>query len=125
MLRFFRCKNCKNILNVIKENNENSFCACESNLEEIKINSIDASKEKHVPVVNIKDNKVLVNIGSIDHPMLDSHFIEWICLETDKGVYFKYLTPQDKPETNFILNNEKAIAVYELCNLHGIWYIKI
>lgn len=125
MLRFFKCEKCENILTVVKEMNSKPFCACESNLKEIKIGSVDAAKEKHVPVVNVEGNKVSVQVGDVLHPMTEAHLIEWICLETDKGVYFRYLTAQDEPKADFILNNEKAIAVYEYCNLHGIWSAEV
>jgi superoxide reductase len=81
----------------------------------------EASEEKHIPVYEVEGNTVHVTVGSVEHPMTEEHYIEWVCLLTDKGVYRKYLTPGKMPTASFITVNEKPIAVYAYCNLHGLW----
>ena len=93
----------------------------ETSLEGVKANTVDASKEKHVPVVEIEGNKVKVRIGSVDHPMLDVHYIEMIIIETKKGLHVKYLNPGEEPYAEFLLDEDEAVAAYEYCNLHGLW----
>ena len=90
-------------------------------MDEISPNTVDAAVEKHVPVVLVDGNNVTVEVGSVEHPMVPEHFIQWIYIETDKGFQIKYLEPSDKPKAVFTLNEEKLIAAYEYCNLHGLW----
>lgn len=91
------------------------------NLEEIKIRGVDASFEKHVPVVKIEGNKVIVTVGSVIHPMEEKHYIEFIEIETKKGIQRKNLKPNDKPEATFILEDDEFVNAYAYCNLHGMW----
>lgn len=88
---------------------------------EIVPNTVEASKEKHIPVVNIKENTVEVTVGSVIHPMEEKHYIEFIVLETNKGVYQQFLMPNDEPKAHFEIQNENVIGVYEYCNIHGLW----
>ena len=81
--------------------------------------------EKHLPVVQLKDGAVHVQVGSVVHPMLEAHYIQFICLVTDKGVYFRNLRPEQAPEADFAIGNEKPLAVYEYCNLHGLWVTEL
>ncbi len=90
-------------------------------MELLVANTQDASLEKHVPVVNICSNSVEVKVGSVPHPMVKEHYIQWICLETENRTQIAYLSPEDKPEANFCICGEKIKAVYEYCNLHGLW----
>ena len=91
-------------------------------MTELKGNTSDGATEKHVPVVSVDGDKVTVKVGSVDHPMLEEHFIQWIVLETTKGFQKKNLKPGEKPEATFALTDgEKAVAAYEYCNLHGLW----
>ena len=85
-------------------------------------NTTDAAQEKHVPVVEVDGNKISVKVGSVAHPMTDAHLIEWIYLQTKKGGQHRYLTASDKPEAIFfIAEDDTPLAVYEYCNLHGLW----
>ena len=78
--------------------------------------------EKHVPVVTINGNKVLVKVGEITHPMIDTHYIEWIILRTNKKVMIQHLQPGESPEAMFTLEEgESVVEAYEYCNLHGLW----
>ncbi len=88
--------------------------------EEIIPNTTDAAGEKHVPVIAADGETVTVTVGSVEHPMLEAHFIQWIVLETEGGYQKKCLTPGVKPEAVF-KTAEKVVAAYEYCNLHGLW----
>lgn len=91
-------------------------------MQELVPNSIDASAEKHVPVITTNGNIVTVDIGSVEHPMTEAHYIQWICLETEQGVQYAYLNPGDKPKAVFALKeNDQVAAAYAYCNLHGLW----
>ena len=91
--------------------------------EEITPNTTDGAYEKHVPVIEHLGDSVLVKVGSVAHPMLDVHYIEWIVLETSTGYQKKDLKPGEKPEAAFAVT-EPVIAAYEYCNLHGLWMAK-
>ena len=120
-MKFYYCKHCKNIIAFVKEVNPNIVC-CNEKMVELVPGSVDAAHEKHIPVVDINENKVTVCIGSVEHPMQVEHYIEWIILETTKGVYRKNLNPGEKPEATFVLEEgEKVVSTYEYCNLHGLW----
>ena len=90
--------------------------------EELVANTVDAAQEKHVPVITINGDTVKVEVGSVEHPSLDAHYIEFIVLITETGFQMKWLKPGMKPEAVFILApGDKAVAAYEYCNLHGLW----
>ncbi len=92
--------------------------------EELIPNTVDAAYEKHVPVIEHSGDHVIVKVGSVAHPMLDVHWIEWIVLETASGDYQKKeLKPGDAPEAEFSVT-EPVVAAYEYCNLHGLWMAK-
>lgn len=91
----------------------------------LKANTVDASKEKHVPVVTIDKHKITVNVGSVDHPMTSEHHISWIYLQTEKGGQRKSLAVGDKPHATFCLDDDKPIAVLAYCNLHGLWKVDL
>ena len=88
--------------------------------EELTANTVDAAQEKHVPVIKLSGDTVTVKVGSVEHPSLDAHYIEWIILETSGGMQMKWLKPGMKPEATF-RTEEKVVAAYEYCNLHGLW----
>lgn len=87
---------------------------------ELIANTTDGAHEKHVPVITTSGDEVKVAVGSVEHPSLDQHYIEWIVLLTETGFQMKWLKPGDKPEAVFKVT-EKAVAAYEYCNLHGLW----
>ena len=91
---------------------------------EVVANTTDAAQEKHVPVVEQQDGKVTVRVGSVEHTMLPEHFIGWILLETEAGFQIHYLKPEMKPEAVF-KTDEKVVAAYEYCNLHGLWKTEV
>ena len=120
-MKFYICKNCGNIIAMVKKSGVPVMC-CGQKMAELEPGTTDAAVEKHVPVFEIKDNKVLVTVGSVEHPMLDEHFIEWIAVQTTAGNQRKALKPGDKPQACFALcEGEEVEAVYAYCNLHSLW----
>ena len=88
--------------------------------EPVTPNTTDGAYEKHVPVIEQDGDTVTVKVGSVEHPSLPAHYIEWILLETEQGFQIHYLKPGMKPEAVFKVN-EAVVAAYEYCNLHGLW----
>jgi len=88
--------------------------------EELTANTTDGAYEKHVPVIEADGDVVTVKVGSVEHPSLEAHYIEWILLQTEMGFQIHYLKPGMKPEAIF-KTTEKVIAAFEYCNLHGLW----
>ena len=116
---FYRCAHCGKIVSVVV-NGGGTLTCCGDEMQLLKANTTDAAKEKHVPVVTIEGNKVVVNVGSVDHPMTPEHYIQFIMIETNLG------TPDDKPHAEFVLQDgEKLAAAYEYCNLHGLWKAEV
>ena len=121
MKKFFVCKHCGNMIGLLHDAGVPMMC-CGEKMVELVPNTTDAAQEKHVPVATVEGNKVVVNVGSVDHPMAAEHWIQWVYLETDKGGHRKVLNPGEKPHVVFALTeDEKPVAVYEYCNLHGLW----
>lgn len=122
--KFFICKHCGNIIMKIKDAGVPVVC-CGENMTELTLNTEDASLEKHVPVIEKEEGKVIVTVGSVPHPMTEEHHIAWIYLETDKGGQLKCFNINDEPTLSFALcKDEKAVAAYAYCNLHGLWMAK-
>ena len=122
--KFFMCKHCGNFVKMIKNSGVSMIC-CGEEMVELIPNTSDGAHDKHVPVVSVSEGKVSAKIGSVEHPMVDAHYIEWIYLETEKGGQMKMLKPGDKPEALFTVEDDKPISVYAYCNLHGLWQTKI
>jgi len=121
--KFYVCKHCGNIIGMIKHAGVTPVC-CGEKMEEIVANTVDAAKEKHVPVVTVNENKVTVKVGEVEHPMTPEHSIEWIYIKTAEGGQRKSLS--DKPEAEFMItNNDKVLEVYAYCNLHGLWKVEL
>lgn len=119
--KFFICKHCGNIIAIVESSGVPIKC-CGENMSEIIPGTVDASKEKHIPVVRIDGTKVIVTVGSVEHPMLDEHYIQWISLQTKQGNQRKALTPGNPPEVCFsICPSDEVECAYAYCNLHGLW----
>ena len=118
--KFYVCPHCGNLVEMVNDAGVNPVC-CGQKMNQLVPNTVEASGEKHIPAVTVSDGIVEVNVGSVDHPMVDVHWIEWVQLITDKGSYRKALNPGEAPNVKFLLNNEKPVAVYAYCNLHGLW----
>ena len=120
MAQFFKCKKCGKIIEIVNKGCPVLVC-CGDEMTELKANTTDGASEKHVPVIETNGNSVTVKVGSAVHPMEADHYIQWIEIETDKGVQRKYLTPGEEPKAQFTLTGEKLLAAYEFCNKHGLW----
>ena len=123
-VKFYICPHCGNIVEMVHDAGVSPVC-CGQKMNELIPNSVDASGEKHVPAVKVDGNVVEVNVGTVDHPMVDVHWIEWVALVSDKGIQRKYLNPGEAPKVSFHLVDEKPQAVYAYCNLHGLWKAEI
>ena len=120
-MKFYRCKHCGQIIAIVKKTEAKVMC-CGDVMEEIIPGSMDASLEKHVPQFRVDGDTVIVNVGSIDHPMIPEHYIEWVAIQTKDGNQRKALKPNTKPEVSFkISKGDEVLAVYAYCNLHGLW----
>ena len=118
---FYICNTCKNIITKLKDSKVPVVC-CGEKMTKLIPGTVDASAEKHIPTFLVENNEVKVSVGSIEHPMTEEHYIEWIYLQTNKGEQFKYLLPNQKPTATFILgNDEKVECVFAYCNLHSLW----
>lgn len=123
--KFYVCKLCGNIVGLIHQGGGPLSC-CGQPMTELVPNTTDAAQEKHVPVVAQEGNRIVVKIGSVTHPMLPEHFIEWIYLETKQGGHRRALAAGDAPEAVFLLaDGDQAVAAYAYCNLHGLWKANI
>ena len=123
-VKFFICRHCGNLIGMINDSGVPVHC-CGEEMEELVPNTVEASGEKHIPVVSVDGSTVTVNVGSVDHPMVDEHLIEWVYLQTDKGGQRKELKSGGNPNVVFSLGDEKPLAVYAYCNLHGLWMTKL
>lgn len=116
----FRCETCGNIVEVLHTGGGEPTC-CGKLMRLFKENTVDASKEKHTPVIEKLANGYRVTVGSIPHPMEDKHFIEWIELVAGDAVYRKFLKPGQPPVAVFEGVTAQAVVAREFCNLHGLW----
>ena len=124
-VKFYKCMHCGNIAVKVFDAGVPLVC-CGEKMVELVADSQDAALEKHVPAVEVEGNKVIVNVGSVDHPMLEEHWIQFICLVTDKGYQIHLLAPGDAPHAEFVVaEGETPLKVYEHCNLHGLWVTEI
>ena len=119
--KFFICETCGNIIAMVKPSGVPVVC-CGKPMKQIVPNTTDAAQEKHVPVWSKEGNLVKVQVGSVAHPMIPAHFIEWVSLQTKAGNQRKALAPEQAPEVTFALTDgDEVEAVYAYCNLHGLW----
>ena len=119
--RFFVCETCGNIIAMVKPSGVPVVC-CGKPMKQIVPNTTDAAQEKHVPVWSKEGNLVKVQVGSVAHPMIPAHYIEWVSLQTKAGNQRKALSPEQAPEVTFALTEgDEVEAVYAYCNLHGLW----
>ncbi|MBP5160318.1 MAG: desulfoferrodoxin [Lachnospiraceae bacterium] len=120
-LKFYRCSHCGQIIAVVKGTKVPVVC-CGEPMKEIVPGTSDGAKEKHVPVYAVEGNKVTVCVGSVEHPMGEDHYIEWIALQTKFGNQRKALKPGDAPKACFALcDGDEVVAAYAYCNLHSLW----
>ncbi|MTI86239.1 MAG: desulfoferrodoxin [Firmicutes bacterium] len=115
----YKCTICGNIVEVLHTGKGQLVC-CEQPMQLQKENTVDAAKEKHVPVVEVAGGKVTVKVGSVAHPMEEKHYIAWIEITTGDKTYRQFLNPGDKPEAVFNCDAQK-VSARAYCNLHGLW----
>jgi len=115
----YKCNVCGNIVQVLHAGGGDLVC-CGQNMEQMVENTVDAAKEKHVPVIEKTSNGYKVKVGSVQHPMEEKHYIEWIELIADGVSYRAYLKPGDTPEAEFCIS-ASTVTAREYCNLHGLW----
>jgi superoxide reductase len=118
-LGVYKCDICGNIVEVLTVGGAELMC-CGQPMTMQKENTTDAAVEKHVPALEKRDGGWQVNIGTVDHPMTDAHFIEWIELTAGNAVYRQFLNPSDKPAAFFPIAAD-AVTARAYCNLHGLW----
>lgn len=121
MLKFYKCEHCGNVAVKVYDKKVPLMC-CGEKMVELTANTTDAATEKHVPVVAVDGAKVSVVVGEVEHPMTEEHLITMIVLETKKGFQVAELTAEDAPKASFaVAEGDEPVAVYEYCNLHGLW----
>ena len=116
----YKCKVCGNVIEVVHHGATALVC-CGQPMEKLEANTVDASQEKHVPVITSTENGVTVQVGSVPHPMEEKHYIAFIEVLTSDQVLRAELKPGEKPEATFAIKAEEIIEVREYCNLHGLW----
>ena len=118
---YYICEHCGAVVSVIQGSGASLSC-CGRKMQPLAAGTVDASREKHVPVWERHDGVVTVRVGEAPHPMQPEHFIPWIALETAGGMQLRELHPGEAPEAAFCLAEDEAVvAVYAYCNLHGLW----
>ena len=122
--KFYICEHCGNIIGMIHNSGVPMMC-CGQKMTKLEAGVVEASHEKHIPVVTVEGNTVRVNVGSVTHPMSEEHHIAWIYLQTNRGGQRKCLDVTGAPEVTFALVDETPVAVYAYCNLHGLWKAEI
>lgn len=119
--KFFKCEHCGNIIAFVDNKGVPVMC-CGEKMKELVPNTTEAATEKHIPVYTVNGNKVSVEVSTVEHPMLEEHFIEWISLETKQGNQRKVLKAGDAPKAEFLISDgDEVTNVYAYCNLHGLW----
>jgi len=120
-MKFYKCAHCGQIVAIV-ENKPCPVKCCGEAMQEIIPGTSDGAVEKHVPVYTVEGNVVSVTVGSVEHPMLEEHYIQWIALQTKNGNQRVVLKPGDAPKAKFaLLEGDEVVAVYEYCNLHGLF----
>ncbi len=124
-MKFYVCEGCGKLISVFRPSACPTKC-CGEPMKEVIPGTVDAAKEKHIPQAVVEGSRVSVQVGSVIHPMMEGHHIEWILLETESGFQKRDLASDGEPAAVFALaEGEKPVAVYESCNLHGIWKAEI
>lgn len=119
LLEVYKCEMCGNIVEVLHAGGGDLSC-CGQEMKLLSENTVDAAKEKHVPVIEKVDGGYKVTVGSVAHPMEEKHYIEWIELLADGKAYRQFLNPGDAPTATFNVT-ATTVSARELCNLHGVW----
>ncbi len=118
-LQIYKCESCGNMVEIIHAGAGELVC-CGQPMKRYEENTVDASREKHVPVIEKIEGGFKVKVGSVPHPMEEKHYIEWIEVIADGKAYRQFLKPGDTPEAVFMIN-ASTVTAREYCNLHGLW----
>ena len=118
-LEIYKCEACGNIVEIL-HGGEGELVCCGEPMKLMVENTVDAAKEKHVPVIERDSGRIKVKVGSVAHPMENKHYIEWIEIIAGGKAYRQFLKPGEKPEASFQVTADK-IQAREYCNLHGLW----
>jgi len=118
-LEIYKCDVCGNIVEVLHGGGGELVC-CGQPMKLMTENTVDAAKEKHVPVIEKIEGGYKVKVGDVAHPMEEKHFIQWVELLADGKAYRQFLNPGEAPEAVFTVKAEK-VSAREYCNLHGLW----
>ena len=121
---FFVCKQCGNMVGVIVDKGMPLVC-CGKRMTKLEPNSVEASGEKHLPVVTVSGDSIVVQVGSMPHPMENDHHISFVYVQSQRGGQRKCLKAGEEPKTGFSFSDDKPAAVYAYCNLHGLWKTEI
>ena len=120
-MEYLKCNLCGNVATLLVNNGAQIVC-CGAKMGKMDANTVDASTEKHVPVISTNDTEVTVTVGEVIHPNDQAHHVSFIALRTDKGVQYKTPAIDSQPVAKFkVLDDERIISAYEYCNLHGLW----
>lgn len=123
--KFYICEHCGNMIGMIHDSGVPMMC-CGKKMTKLEPGTVEASQEKHIPVITVNDdNTVTVTVGEVEHPMVEEHSILWVYLQTDKGGQRKCLEVGKAPTVTFALTDEKPLAAYAYCNLHGLWKAEV
>jgi len=123
--KFFICKHCGNLTGLIKNKGVPIMC-CGEKMSELVPNTVEASAEKHLPIaIDVMADSISVQVGSALHPMEEAHHIAFVFVETERGGQRKCLKPGEEPKLDFCFSNDKPVAVYAYCNLHGLWMTEL
>ena len=122
--KFFICKHCGNMVGLINDKGVPLVC-CGAGMSELVPNTVEASTEKHLPLVTVSGDSVSVQVGATPHPMEEAHSISFVYVETERGGQRKRLKVGEEPTLSFNFSNDKPLAVYAYCNLHGLWKTEV
>lgn len=123
-VKFYKCKTCGNVVVKVVDSGVTPLC-CGHEMELLEANTMDSVGEKHLPAAAFVDWHTLhVRIGQQEHPMTQGHYIHLVAVETEDGLIIRHLKPDDKPDVRFFLGCARAVAIYDYCNLHGLWMIE-
>lgn len=119
-VKFYRCRHCGNLVAVVEDAGPVPVC-CGEPMELLVAGSVDAAAEKHVPDVTREGSVLRVRVGSVEHPMLPEHHIQWIAVACERRLQLAHLAPGERPYAGFWVPEGVPVTVYEYCNLHGLW----
>lgn len=117
-LQVYKCELCGNVVEMVHGGAGKLVC-CNEPMKLYEENTIDAAKEKHVPVKEVSGDVVKVKVGDVAHPMEEKHYIEWVEVISGEKAYMQFLNPGDSPEAEFTVGGNVTVRAY--CNLHGLW----